>query len=1103
MQTKPLNTIKLFLFILLCLPFAVTAQTPGAGVDPSAVVLDDFESGSFGKWTERPGKRGEKMKLELMDAENGDFVKFGRYAMKVNIDFTNAQAQQTLTAQITPTDAANLQIPGNAGGGKKLGMWVYATPEVQGVWFRVSTRKIGATSGVTNTDLSSSINWTGWKYVECELPAGHEFHPDCIRFLVLKSASNYYVNGYVIIDNIRVTNKSFKEDLSAPAITAFTGNGKALGGTYDTSNISIEASFSDGGDNASGIDYSRVTLNIDGNEFKEGDSGFSIDETANTVSLAGISLSNGQHKAEVAVADKFGNTAVKSATFTIEASDGKTTKVGVEADEAALVGTPYLLHITTNNPKDIRELQLVFAMNNIGSVDAEGGVTFAESAQSGSSYDYNVRNGYLTMTIKNDIASATSETLATVKINISKNSNPTDILRCSPVSAKAVYADNSLSLFSLFDAFSKNVGAAYDFKVQKRVVGVAGEVAVTDLSGNPVAGATVYAMDEALATVLAEATTGADGVAGGMSFTDKAQAVNIYAEKDGKYTYTRLVRTLEPRLTAAPEFIRSGTTADPMTQKTITWMSNPLLSTGDALMKIAKKADGEAAFTTVTGQTKLLEYNAVVSSGVTKGNRVELKDLEPATTYIYQVGDGTNWSATREFTTVHETDRFSFSVFGDLQALSTDVMDFYISAARTMEEMEERPLFGLNVGDVIDSDDRYDFYSYYGHLFNSCPEFANIDVLSGYGNHEYMGNVDADNCKFINGHHKALPSDNYDVSKVGTGSYAVEYGNMIVISLDWEHRGPESATTLLAEEMKWVDDVLSKTDKTWRVISLHYPVYPNASTPGSQAIFDPILSKHNVQLLFCGHGHTYERVQVKDGKYLVEPGDRRTFVPAIGGTMHIQAGEMRNKGRSSRWMHCAVDGKKMTVTLRDGNNNIVENECFTLYASELGEFAVNFSVAGEVGGTVEATVDGTAISSGDKVEEGKDVVLTATPADGYTVKAWNVNGKREESTATTYTLSRLSAETTVEVEFDKESGVGELESLPLSVYPNPCADIVNVAGGKDGRLRVTDVSGATVIDRTIGSDKEAVDMGGLSAGVYFFVVERDGVAEVKKVVKLR
>ena len=118
-----LHYVKLSVLLLALLFFGtMEAQNPGPGVDPDAVILDDFESGSYDKWKTRPGSRGEVMSFELMDASEGDVVRFGDYALKVNIDFTNAQAQQTLVAQITPSATEDLQIPGNASGGKKLGM---------------------------------------------------------------------------------------------------------------------------------------------------------------------------------------------------------------------------------------------------------------------------------------------------------------------------------------------------------------------------------------------------------------------------------------------------------------------------------------------------------------------------------------------------------------------------------------------------------------------------------------------------------------------------------------------------------------------------------------------------------------------------------------------------------------------------------------------------------------------------------------------------------------------------------------------------------------------------------------------------------------------
>lgn len=1105
MKTKLLHKLKkaamLFLLFLSGM-IAATAQTTGTGFDPNAVMMDDFESGSTSKWTARPGTRGEKMTFELMNASNGDLVKFGNHALKVNIDFTNAQASQTLTAQISPgTSGAALQIPGNAGGGKRLGMWVYATPGVKGMWMRVSTRAIGASSGVTNSDLASSIDWTGWKYVQCNLPKGHEFHPDGIRFLVLKSNENYYVNGHVIIDNIRVTDQSFTEDLFLPSISKLTGNEQNLTGTFNTSVLNFSASFNETGAPASGINYNSIFMSVDGEKFKAGDPGVSLDETNNTFSLSGVNLSNGVHNMLVNVEDNFGNVATRRSEFTIKATDGKTTLVSIDNPAEVKVGNPYKIKINTNNSKDVKELDIVLALNNIGSVKETGGVEFAASAQTGSSYTFNPRNGQLTINLKNDVSAQLTETLATINVEISKYSNPTDILICSPISAKAVYADNSFSLFSLFNTIEKNVESDFDYNVLKRVVGAPGEIMISNLDGTPVSGATVYVLNEAKTEVITSAVTGGDGIAKNMSFTNTAQSINIYVEKDNKYSFTKLVRTLEPLYTNLPSAIRAGSTSDPKTSKTITWVCNPVTSLDPAILKLAKKADGEGAFAEVAGKTKMLEYNALLSNGIAKGNSVTLTNLEPGTTYIYQVGDGSNWSATHEFTTTSESKKLSFNAFGDLQATSNDLMGRFLAAAKTIEEMPVRPWFNLNVGDIVDTDDRQDYYSYYGHLFNERPGFANIDMVAAYGNHEYMGNPDADNIKFVNGHHTVEPSANYNAEIVGTGSYATEYGNMLVIALDWAHKGNAPVKDILSEQAKWLEDILSKTDKTWKIVTMHYPIYPYESTPGAQAIFGPIFDKYNVQLLLCGHGHTFERVQVYQGSNVVPPGDRRTFTPGIGGTMYFQLGDMTRFTANGRWINASVDGKEMKVTSYDANNNIVPNECFTLFASAMNNYAVTYSTVNSKG-SLKAVVDDTDISHGEEVREGKSIVFTAIPNEGHKVKEWKVNNKVVEGHySNEFTLHDLSEASHVTVEFDAATSTEESLENRLKVYPNPFADILTLSGADGCTLRIVDVAGAVILNKEILASHEQINLNHLTPGVYFCHIQKDKQVKVVKVVK--
>ena len=79
-------------------------------------------------------------------------------------------------------------------------------------------------------------------------------------------------------------------------------------------------------------------------------------------------------------------------------------------------------------------------------------------------------------------------------------------------------------------------------------------------------------------------------------------------------------------------------------------------------------------------------------------------------------------------------------------------------------------------------------------------------------------------------------------------------------------------------------------------------------------------------------------------------------------------------------------------------------------------FNVTFSVDG-VGGTLKATVGGSEINSGNKVEHGKTVTFTATPDAGYTVKEWKADGAAVTgSTSNTYTCTVTKA-LTVTVSF--------------------------------------------------------------------------------------
>lgn len=1112
MKTKKLMQKAILLIVLLLCGsgmIPLKAQpTSGPGIDPNALLLLDFENGDVSGWTKNTINRGEKVSVELMDAQKGDPVRFGRYAVKLNWDLTAAQLNQTLACLYSPPGNAFV-IPATSGlTQRKIGMWIYASPECEGnIWFRLQQfTPPGSTPGVNAGYITVFGNeiaytyWTGWKYHEFIIPDASTNKtmgppstttPSYGMFRLLQATSGMngkqLTKGYFIIDNVRVTTAA--EDITRPTISSLTGNGTNLSGaTFDTGQMNLAAAYSDG---TSGINAESACFTVNGVLYKSGSTGFTADAT--TATLTGLKLRNGTHTVVSYVEDKFGNNQTSTATFTVNDPNFVATTVTLVPDVQANVGNVFEMKVNTNNSQDIKELNITLELNQYASIDATNGVVFAGSVTEGT-YNYNSTNSQLTIHLKNDNTAAAVETLATIRVNISKNSNPDDVIRCTPIAATATYGDDTAGAFSFFTAFSRPVLATYNLTTLKRIVGVPGEVLVTDLSGNPVAGATVY-------TDAVTGVTGADGIAS-FDFTASAQGVNMYAGKEGKYSYTYIVRTLAPMLTSTPSAIRSGTTVDPSTSKTMVWMANPATAADPSVMKLAKKSAGEGSFVEYTGVTTVLEFDAISSSGVTKGSKVTVTGLDPGTTYIYQVGDGTNWTATREFTTTTNTGKFSFSAYGDLQASSTADMTHWIAAAATMEAMDQKPFFSLNVGDIVDNDNNWSYHSLYSSLFDQRTGFANIDMVSGYGNHEYMGTDNAKIIKFLNGHPSLEPSAKYNIDAVGDGTYASVYGNMIVIGLDWEYKGGGyTALQRQTEQVKWMDEVLTAyADKTWKIITIHYEIPNTDFNPTSMATLGPVLDKHNVQVAFCGHGHTFRRVQVKNNVWTPSTYTRTAAPVAGAGTLHWQLGGMRpSDGTSQRWVLGEVDGNTIKFTVRDGSNAIVANEGFTI-TTPIEEYPVTFNTVNG-NGALTATVDGTAITTGSQVQKGKNVVFTAAPNEGFKVKEWKLNGVAVDDINATYTLSNLTGIATVTVEFDLATGVENSFAANIQIYPNPFTDALNITGAENSVLQVMDIAGAKVYKQKISGNNEVIHLKKLSPGVYFLHFEKDKQVKQIKIVK--
>lgn len=74
-----------------------------------------------------------------------------------------------------------------------------------------------------------------------------------------------------------------------------------------------------------------------------------------------------------------------------------------------------------------------------------------------------------------------------------------------------------------------------------------------------------------------------------------------------------------------------------------------------------------------------------------------------------------------------------------------------------------------------------------------------------------------------------------------------------------------------AKQLQWADATLQQATEPWRIAYFHHPIYGNASRHGANVdlrlLLEPMLVKYQVQVVFSGHDHVYERLKPQKGIY--------------------------------------------------------------------------------------------------------------------------------------------------------------------------------------------------------------------------------------------
>lgn len=260
-----------------------------------------------------------------------------------------------------------------------------------------------------------------------------------------------------------------------------------------------------------------------------------------------------------------------------------------------------------------------------------------------------------------------------------------------------------------------------------------------------------------------------------------------------------------------------------------------------------------------------------------------LEGLTSATQYVYRVvllDDASEYaSEVGTFSTAPASDSpIDFIVLSDTQQQLEGVNRLgLVGDAIAADPMEFD--FILHAGDIVESPSSYywdDWFASVGDMLLRAPF---IPVL---GNHEknhrsYYANFE-------------LPPG---AGKNDERWWALHWGDVVVVGIDTNVR----SATEIREQQDWAREHLAG-DEPHKFVIFHHPVFTSDSEYGTgffyDSIYHPIFVEMNVDIVFNGHSHHYERINRDDVIYMVVGGGGAT--PRRTRPDHIEGSDVSIEG---------------------------------------------------------------------------------------------------------------------------------------------------------------------------------------------------------------
>lgn len=399
--------------------------------------------------------------------------------------------------------------------------------------------------------------------------------------------------------------------------------------------------------------------------------------------------------------------------------------------------------------------------------------------------------------------------------------------------------------------------------------------------------------------------------------------------------------------TEAPDHIMLSISDDAKTTMTVTWRTDVSVKEGYVLCR----EDGTDEFFRTDALTEVFESDIDTSNLFW----AKITGLKPDTKYYYTCGGDKVRSEEFYFTTEPENlTKFKFIAISDHQKGSPFNKPDYSKVGEFLTKvLEENPdtRFILTGGDNTDCGQHE--VQWNGMFSGVKGVIEHIPYMMSVGNHDNRGFkiYSEEKCE---GRYYAEPAEYFDKQFKGsyaydgpenwkTENYTFDYGNVHFAVLGVN--GPE-------EVNDWLKDDLSKTDKTWKIGTYHFPIYYSGPESQNDDAY-PMMreSMEMCDIMFSGHEHNFSR------SYPIR--NEEMFDRPSQGTIHYMLGNANENPPGSKTLakvwHPAfypqeeknqmvaiieVDGNKMTLTSVLNDGRIVDKCTIDKDKDEIQPFAV-------------------------------------------------------------------------------------------------------------------------------------------------------------------